>query len=143
MEESIEKVISKETAKETCMNPYQYSPLALAYIGDSVFDLLVKTHFVLKKNMQAEKYHKAVTEIVKAKSQAKFVEEIKDSLTEDELDIYKRGRNQTTHSKAKNASMSEYRRATGFEALVGYLYLSGKKERLDYLMDRLFAMFDA
>ncbi|MBQ8413151.1 MAG: hypothetical protein IJX12_06060 [Lachnospiraceae bacterium] len=116
---------------------YQYSPLALAYIGDSALDLLVKTYYVKNSNKQTYKYHKDVTAIVKAVNQAKFVDKIMDELTEEEVDIYKRGRNATTHSKAKNATMSEYRKATGLEALFGYLYLKGDSTRMHFLVDKM------
>lgn len=120
-----------------CKNPYQYSPLALAYIGDSVLDLFVKTYFVKNSNKQTYKYHKDVCNIVKAVNQASFIEEIFDELTDEEQDIYKRGRNATTHSKAKNATMSEYRKATGLEALFGYMYLKGDIERLKNLVEKM------
>lgn len=142
MEESIEKAkthIEEDAAKLMAsglpyktgnIDAYQYSPLALAYIGDSVLDLLVKTYFVRHVNKQTYKYHKDVTAIVKAVNQARFADGIIGDLSEDEADIYKRGRNATTHSRAKNATMSEYRKATGLEALFGYLYLKGDMERL-------------
>ena len=119
------------------VNAYQYSPLTLAYIGDSVLDLMVKSHFVINSNKQTYKYHKEVSNIVKAVNQAKFVDIIVDELGEDELDIYKRGRNAQTHSKAKNATMSEYRKATGLEALLGYLYLTGREDKLKLYVDRM------
>lgn len=115
----------------------QYSPLSLAYLGDSVLDLMVKNRFVVSSNKQTYKYHKDVTAIVKAVNQAKFVDEIMSELSEEEIDIYKRGRNATTHSKAKNATMSEYRKATGLEALFGYLYLKGDNERIHTLVDKM------
>ncbi|MBR6223644.1 MAG: ribonuclease III [Lachnospiraceae bacterium] len=111
-----------------------YSPLTLAYIGDSVFDLLVKTYFVSKMNMQANKYHKLTSNVVKAKAQADMLKAIEDDLSEEELDIYKRGRNSHPYNKAKNASRMEYLEATGFEALVGYLYLDARYERLVKLL---------
>lgn len=117
------------------VNGYTYSPLALAYIGDSVFDLLIKTYIVTNGNKQTNKYHKEVSALVKAKSQAEYIDILMDNLSEDEVDIYKRGRNATTHSKAKNATMSEYRKATGFEALIGYLYLNGKISRLNEILE--------
>lgn len=129
MEESLDKNKSAD--------PYQYSPLALAYIGDSILDLLVKRYFVLNSNKQTYKYHKDVTGIVKAVNQAGFVDEIMNELTEEELDIYKRGRNANTHSKAKNASMGEYRKATGLEALFGYIYLKDDMDRLNYFVDKM------
>lgn len=107
-----------------------YSPLTLAYIGDAVFELVVRTVLVERKNMQPEKLHKAATKIVKAETQAKMIEVLKEDLTEKELSIYRRGRNAKAVTRAKNATMSEYRRATGFEALMGYLYLNGETERM-------------
>lgn len=107
-----------------------YSPLTLAYIGDGIFELVVRTVLVGRKNTQAEKLHKAATKIVKAETQALLAEAIKEELTEEELSVYKRGRNAKAVTRAKNATMSEYRRATGFEALMGYLYLRGDMERM-------------
>ena len=107
-----------------------YSPLTLAYIGDAIFELMVRTVLVERKNTQAEKLHKAATKIVKAETQALLAEALKEDLTEEELAVYKRGRNAKAVTRAKNATMSEYRRATGFEALMGYLYLKGEVERM-------------
>ena len=107
-----------------------YSPLTLAYIGDAIFELVVRTVLVERKNTQAEKLHKAATKIVKAETQALMIEALKDDLTEEELAVFKRGRNAKAVTRAKNATMSEYRRATGFEALIGYLYLKGDMERM-------------
>ena len=107
-----------------------YSPLTLAYIGDAIFELVVRTVLVERKNMQPEKLHKAATKIVKAETQALLIEVLKEELTEQELSVYRRGRNAKAVTRAKNASMSEYRRATGFEALMGYLYLTGDMERM-------------
>lgn len=111
-----------------------YSPLTLAYIGDAIFELVVRTVLVERKNTQAEKLHKAATKIVKAETQALMIEAIKDELTEEEMAVYKRGRNAKAVTRAKNATMSEYRRATGFEALMGYLYLKGDMERMIILI---------
>lgn len=117
-----------------------YSPLAFAYIGDSVFDLLIKRRFVEKSNMQPEKYHKRVTAIVCAKCQAAFMDSKKDLLSEEELEMFRRGRNAKSHSKAKNASLAEYKKATGFEAMIGYLYLSGRTDRLEEIVDAIMEM---
>ncbi len=120
------------------MSPHEvsskYSPLALAYIGDSVYDLKVKSVFVFKANMQPEKYHKKVSSIVSANSQAAFIDDFMDKLTEEELGVYKRARNSSPHTKAKNASMETYLKATGFEAVIGYLYMSGQHDRLDEII---------
>ena len=111
-----------------------YSPLTLAYIGDAIFELVVRTVLVERKNTQPEKLHKAATKIVKAETQALMIEAIKEELTEEELAVFKRGRNAKAVTRAKNATMSEYRRATGFEALMGYLYLKGDIERMIMLI---------
>lgn len=136
MEESVKHMINDIQGGH--LTPHEvssrYSPLALAYIGDSVYDLEVKTHFVLESNMQPEKYHKKVSMIVSANSQSEFIESILDELTEDELSVYKRARNSSPHTKAKNASLQNYLKATGFEAVIGYLYLSGQSERMQELI---------
>ncbi len=142
MEESLklEENINQSNMSEK--EAYQYSPLALAYIGDSALDLLVKTYYVKNSNKQTYKYHKDVCNIVKAVNQAQFIDSIMDELSEDEMDIYKRGRNATTHSKAKNATMGEYRKATGLEALFGYLYLKGDMAKLNSFVDRMIDMYE-
>lgn len=116
------------------MTPHEvsckYSPLALAYIGDSVFDLEIKRYFVLQANMQPEKYHQKVISIVSANAQAEFIEYYMDNITDDELAVFKRARNSSPHTKAKNASLENYLKATGFEAVIGFLYLSEQNDRL-------------
>ena len=98
---------------------------------------MVKSYFVVNVNKQTYKYHKDVTHIVNAVNQSAFIDSIMDELKEDELDIYKRGRNANAHSKAKNATRSEYRKATGLEALYGYLYLKNELNRLKYFTDKM------
>lgn len=112
-----------------------YSPLALAYIGDSIYDLMVKEHFVKQSNMQPEKYHRIVTSIVSANAQSAFIDSFLEQLNETELGIYRRGRNSSPHTKAKNASLENYLKATGFEAVLGFLYLSEQKERLTEIVN--------
>lgn len=131
----------EESIKTEQINAYQYSPLALAYMGDSILDLLVKKYFVTHSNMQPHKYHVEVSKIVKAVNQADYIDQIMEELSEDELDVYKRGRNTNTHSKAKNATMGQYRKATGLEALYGYLYLKGDMERLQYFVDGMIRQY--
>lgn len=131
----------EESVKTEQVNAYQYSPLALAYMGDSILDLLVKKYFVTHSNMQPHKYHVEVSKIVKAVNQADYIDQIMEELSEDELDVYKRGRNKNTHSKAKNATMGQYRKATGLEALYGYLYLKGDMERLQYFVDGMIKQY--
>ena len=131
----------EESIKTEQINAYQYSPLALAYMGDSILDLLVKKYFVTHSNMQPHKYHVEVSKIVKAVNQAAYIDRIMEELSEDELDVYKRGRNTNTHSKAKNATMGQYRKATGLEALYGYLYLKGDMDRLQYFVDDMIKQY--
>ena len=107
-----------------------YSPLALAYIGDGVFDLVIRTVIVGKGNTKASQLHYQTSHIVKAQSQALMIEALEEELTEEEADVYRRGRNAKSPTMAKNASMSDYRKATGFEALMGYLYLTDRFERV-------------
>ena len=90
----------------------------------------------MKSNMQTEKYHKKVSSIVSANSQAEFIDGYIESLTEDELAVFKRARNSSPHTKAKTASLQNYLKATGFEAILGYLYLSGQNERLYEIVDK-------
>lgn len=131
----------EESVKNEPVNAYQYSPLALAYMGDSILDLLVKKYFVTHSNMQPHKYHVEVSKIVKAVNQADYIDRVMEELSEDELDVYKRGRNTNTHSKAKNATMGQYRKATGLEALYGYLYLKGDMDRLQYFVDGMIRQY--
>lgn len=107
-----------------------YSPLALAYIGDGVFDLVIRSVVVGKGNTRANQLHQRTSQIVKAHTQALIIEYLENSLTEEEADIYRRGRNAKSPTMAKNATMADYRKATGLEALVGYLYLTDRFERL-------------
>ncbi len=129
MEESLISYY-KEQLGVQIPNLNTYSPLTLAYIGDSIYDLLVKTYYVGRENMQVNKYHHLTSGVVKAHAQAELIKAIEADLTEDELGIYKRGRNAQSYTKAKNASTIDYRMATGLEALVGYLYLKGDYHRL-------------
>ena len=112
------------------VRPNEYSPLALAFIGDSVFDLVIKSVIVEKANCQVNKLQNKTSKIVRATTQALIVDALKNELSEEEANIYRRGRNAKPYTKAKNASYSEYCKATGLEALVGYLYLKGDTERL-------------
>ncbi len=115
-------------------NANEYSPLVLAYIGDAVFELYIRSMLVSNHNMQVNKLHKEATNYVKAKAQSELLEKIYDRLTEEEITIFKRGRNAHSYTSAKNADIVDYRRATGFEALMGYLYISGNKERIVELL---------
>ncbi len=107
-----------------------YSPLTLAYIGDCVFDLIIKSLVINQGNKQVNKLHKETSSLVQAASQSLMMRAIQEHLTEDEHAVYKRGRNSKSVSPAKNQSITDYRRATGFEALLGYLYLKKDWKRL-------------
>ena len=115
-----------------------YSPLTLAYLGDAVYEMVIRTICVKRTNMQTQKLHRKVTGYVSAKAQAKMMDALIGELTEEEESIYRRGRNSKPYTKAKNASMEEYLKATGFEALCGYLYLMGRLERLVTLISHGF-----
>ena len=112
------------------VNPNEYSPLTLAFIGDSIFDVVIKSIMVEKANCQVNKLQTKTSKIVRATSQAIIVDCLKDELSEEEANILRRGRNAKPYTKAKNASYGEYCKATGLEALMGYLYLKGETERL-------------
>ena len=107
-----------------------YSPLTLAYIGDAVFDLVIRSLVVMKGNTSNNNLHKSVTKYVSAIGQGRILDKIAPVLTEEELGIYRRGKNAKPNSKAKNATLAEYLKATGFEALIGYLYLKGDEDRM-------------
>lgn len=122
-----------------------YSPLTLAYMGDAIYELVIRTVIVERANRSANDLHKKATRYVKAETQAKIITALvgetgedgsHGELTEDEKAVYKRGRNAKSYTTAKNATMSDYRKATGFEALMGFLYLTGQTDRLLHLVKR-------
>lgn len=117
-----------------------YSPLALAYIGDAIYDLVIRTIVVERGNTSANKLHKKTVNYVNARVQAQMIEALQEELTEEEKTVYRRGRNAKSYTTAKNASVIEYRKATGFEALCGYLYLTGEQERMLALVKKAVAM---
>lgn len=108
----------------------EYSPLALAYVGDAVFDLVIKNLILNRGNKPVQKLHQETSAIVQASAQSRIMRVIQEKLTEEEHQVYKRGRNSKTVSPAKNQSVTDYRRATGFEALIGYLYLKREYQRM-------------
>lgn len=108
----------------------EYSPLALAYIGDAVYELAIRTLVMNRGNMQVNKMHKKTANLVKADAQARFYLLLEEELTDAEKAAYRRGRNAKSFTMPKHATMKDYRMATGFEALMGYLYLSGRTERM-------------
>ena len=113
----------------------QYSPLTLAFMGDSVYEQMVRTRLILLANMPANKLHKLAVKKVCAEYQAqrKWIDE--DLLDDKELDVFKRGRNTSGIAAPKHSTVSEYRIATGLECLFGFLYLTGKQDRLEKLFD--------
>lgn len=107
-----------------------YSPLTLAYIGDGVYELIIRTILVKKGNCPVNRLHKKASSPVKAGAQSAIMEVIEEKLTPEELSVYRRGRNAHSPTMAKHATMADYRRATGFEALMGYLYLKEDYTRM-------------
>lgn len=112
------------------LNLRQYSPLTLAYIGDAIYDLIIRTMIVRQGNTQVNKLHRHASSLVKAEKQSEMIRVLEREFTEEEIHVYKRGRNAKSYTTAKNASISDYRRATGFEAVMGYLYLKGDYTRM-------------
>ena len=132
MEESLS--FFKEAFRLHDVEAGMYSPLVLAYVGDAVYEIMIRTKVVNEGNAQVNKLHKKTAGLVKAAAQAQMIMALEGELTEEEHAVYKRGRNAKSASMAKNATMKDYRMATGFEALVGYLYLSEQYRRLAELV---------
>ncbi|MDD6232084.1 Mini-ribonuclease 3 [Frisingicoccus sp.] len=132
MEESISRLDGafRETFGLEAVDLKTYSPLTLAYIGDAVYELVIRSIIVEKGNAPVNKLHKRSSQLVKAKSQAEAAVKLMDVFTEEELAVYKRGRNTRSHTMAKNADMMDYRMATGFEAVMGYLHLKQDYARI-------------
>ncbi len=128
MDQSLKK-LEQLFALPEC-EPGQYSPLTLAYIGDAIYELVIRTILVREANTQVNKLHKRASSLVKAETQSALIETLEQHFTEEEMRIYKRGRNAKSFTSAKNASITDYRRATGFEAVMGYLYLKGEYDRI-------------
>ena len=135
MDESINlltKIKQEFDCKEVDLRTY--SPQTLAFLGDCVYDIIIRTVVVERGNRAAQGLHKKKSYLVNAKTQKELVESIQDLLTAEEEDIYRRGRNAKSYSTAKNASVGDYRKATGFEALLGYLYLDDQMGRVLFLV---------
>ncbi len=127
---------------EKNLNPREYNPLALAYIGDTVFDLYIRTKILERGNRRVVDMHRSAVGYVRASSQAKIVHIIEDMLTEDEMGILKWGRNAKVNTHPSGATIGEYHLATGFETLLGFLYLDGKNERLCEILDAAYENFN-
>ena len=106
-----------------------YSPLTLAYIGDAVYEVIIRTVVVERANRPANALHHVTVKYVSAGAQSRIIQALMEELTEEEQAVYRRGRNSKPHTTAKNASLSDYLKATGFEAVIGYLYLTGQTGR--------------
>lgn len=126
------KTIKPEEAK-------RINPLSLAFIGDAVFEVMVREYLIINNiEFSAHKLHLKAVSYVKANSQRAFIRQLEKYLTEEEIYIYKKGRNSKSATMPKNATVSDYRAATGFESLVGYLYITGQIDRLQMIMELIF-----
>ncbi|MBQ7573963.1 MAG: Mini-ribonuclease 3 [Clostridia bacterium] len=120
-------------------NPSQLAPLSLAHLGDAVYELYVRNRVIHEHpTMPAHKLHLQTVKYVKAHAQSNSINAIMEILTDDEIAVFRRGRNAKSYTVPKNANLGDYHRATGFEALMGYLYLMGDVERLEFIMDKAF-----
>lgn len=135
MDEMIKALLLEKKGMENGKEK-QFSPLGLAYIGDAVYEIIVRTMVLLKGNAPVNKLHKQAKEYVNAKAQAELYHRIATYLTEEEQAIFRRGRNAKSFTTPKNMEIADYRHATGLEALFGYLYLKGQMERILYLFER-------
>lgn len=120
-----------------------YSPLTLAYIGDAVYDLIIRTMVVEHANRPANDLHRLTIKYVSANAQSKIVQALMNDLTEEEQAVFRRGRNAKPHTTAKNATVADYMRATGFEAVLGYLYLTDNMQRVLELVKRGVELVDS
>ncbi|NPV91765.1 MAG: Mini-ribonuclease 3 [Firmicutes bacterium] len=118
-------------------DPEQIPPLVLAYIGDAVYELYVRSALVARGITKVNLLHQEAVSLVRASSQSRFLKQIEEQLTEAEIRVMKRGRNANSGSPPKGAEVTEYRRSTGLESLIGYLYLKGDDERLEEILSRL------
>lgn len=115
---------------EIKVNPNTLSPITLAFIGDAVYSLIIREELVISSDKPADRLHKMSAKKVSAVSQCEAINAVMDKLTEEEIDVFKRGRNAATSHTPKNASGRDYHYATGFESLIGFLYLSRRYERI-------------
>ncbi len=134
METDIEKALA-DFGDGAGTDAHSYSPLVLAYLGDAVFEVMVRTMVVSRGNAPVGKLHRQTSGLVRASAQARMIKLIEPLLDDEEMHVFKRGRNAKSYTAAKNASIVDYRLATGFEALIGFLYLRGDYARLAALVD--------
>ncbi len=125
--------IIKPTKSELDVN--MMSPLIWAYIGDAVYEMHIRTYLINTTNLKPNRLHIESIKYVKAKAQAEILNKIQDKLTDDEKDIVRRTRNTENHHLPKNAELKDYMYATAFEGLIGYLFLTNQKERLEEILN--------
>lgn len=113
------------------------SPLTWAYIGDAVYELYIRNYLISTTNLKPNRLHREATKFVKASSQAKILEVLKEKLTSEEQEVVRRGRNTQTHHLPKNAKPADYMHSTAFEALIGYLFLTKQENRLQEILDKV------
>lgn len=130
METGLNAYIKEQFGLDQDVDIRTVSPLTLAYIGDGIYELVVRSVMVARTNTRAGLLHRQTSQLVKAEAQSKMMEILLPQLTPEEESVYRRGRNAKSSTMAKNASIGDYRRATGFEALMGYLYLTDRTQRL-------------
>ena len=128
-----EELSCKEYSKAEIL---QMKPLALAFVGDCVYELYVRNYLLTGKYRDVNELHRKSVFFVKAKAQAYILYSLEEELSEEEHNVVRRGRNAHPHTVPKNADVVDYRYATAYEALIGYLYLSGNSERLDYILKK-------
>ncbi len=134
MKENFTEQIQRQFQLSEEINADVYSPLTLAFLGDNVYELVNRTVLVSKANAPVNKLNKKSSSLAKAAAQAEMARLLMEDLTDEEKAVFKRGRNAKSYTMAKNATMHDYRHATGWEVLIGYLYLQGKYERLVFLI---------
>lgn len=116
----------------------QMNPLVLAFIGDAIYEIFIRTYLVHRnRDMSVHKLHVKAIEFVKAHAQSEFIKKLEQELNEEEVYFFKRGRNSKSGTIPKNADVQEYRAATGFETLIGFLYITEQDERLNYLLEMI------
>ncbi|MBQ7064332.1 MAG: Mini-ribonuclease 3 [Firmicutes bacterium] len=122
------------------INPRQMAPLALAFLGDSVFDLYIRGRLVMTEQTSPHRMHLHASQFARAESQARMVRLLWDDLSADEQDLVRRGRNAKSNTIPKHAEVIEYKMATGLETMIGALYLEGRMDRILELMDAGYAL---
>ena len=133
LDSNIFRTVNMSLSKEDML---MLSPLQLAYIGDAVYELLVRT-YILERGLKVNQLHKEATEFVRAKSQSNIIHAIFHILAEDEKSYVRKGRNAKSYTSPKNVNISDYRYATGLECLFGYLYLNGKDSRIEEIFHEI------